>query len=362
MKTNFLRLFIYLCLLIAGFVYASNMGGALPYLCLFSLLLYFPVSGIFIFISYQSLRVIQGLSSHRVMKDEDQPFEITLENAFFLPINDMKLIPEDELTEFEFYENSDIIYRNGPMISLKPFEKITAKGRVNCRYAGVYDVGILSTVFYDPFGIIGIELPLPTLFEATVIPRITDIANSVLDFENLKNSSRIKSRLIREPIPGNELRPYVMGDPMKNIHWKASAAAGELISRTPEFLDLRKIALILIAQPPASNKNKPEFIKKRDYFLEFAVSCVYYHANKGENIRVVYPRGSIKDVQISTLDEFSKFYDDISRGPFYNRDSGEEYLKEYCEGMASDEQDTIIIIIRESEYRTEGFIEVRNNL
>ena len=102
----------------------------------------------------------------------------------------------------------------------------------------------------------------------------------------------------------NETRPYVAGDPMKNIHWKVSAATGELTSRVPELLDLKSIVVVLIAQPPAEFKNNTDYIKRRDYFLEFVVSCAYYHADKGESIRMIYPRGTIKDIQVSTLDEF----------------------------------------------------------
>ncbi|WP_408072157.1 DUF58 domain-containing protein [Butyrivibrio sp. JL13D10] len=295
------------------------------------------------------------------MKGEDQPYSLTIENAGFFRINDSLLRMEDELTMTRFAGDEEgVADEKMNMVNLTPGERVLIDGQVNCKYAGNYDVGLLRVSFFDPFGIYGASFDIPSPYRVTVMPMITDVANNVLDFENLKNGSRIKSLLLKEPTPGNEIRPYRVGDPIKQIHWKASAAAGEMMTRTPELLDLKKISLILISEISELKKNDPVFIKRRDYFLEFAVSAVYYHAQKGESIQVVYPRGEIKNIQVATLENFSEFYEDISKGPFYNRDSDKEKLETQSESMAQNGQDGIIITVRESEYGTEHFLEIRN--
>ena len=365
MKVNFKRLFVFLIILIGATVWASYMGGALPYMCLFSVLFYLPVSAFYILINNHFFQVYQELPSRRVLKNEEQPYKLTIENAGVFRINDTRLQTEEELASTSFIdfsesENRVEMCKDKPVINLTPGERARIEGAINCKYAGTYDVGLLRAMFFDPFEIYGASFSIPSPYRVTVMPMITDVANSVLDFENLKNSSRIKSMVLREPTPGNDMRPYRVGDPIKQIHWKASASAGELISRTPELLDLRKISLVLIAENGISKKNEPEFIKRRDYFLEFAVSAVYYHAQKGESIQVVYPRGEIKKVQVASLDNFAEFYEDISKGPFYNRDSDIEKLEMQSESMAENEQDGIIITVRESEYGKEHFLEIRN--
>ncbi len=362
MKVNYKRLFVFLIILIAAVIWASYMGGALPYMCLFSVLFYLPISAVYILISNHFFQVFQELPSRRVMKNEEQPYKLTIENAGPFRINDVQLQTEEELTTTSFKSEDESAAGNEkkPVINLTPGERVLIEGLINCKYAGNYDVGLLRAMFFDPFEIYGASFSIPEPYRVTVMPMITDIANSALDFENLKNSSRIKSLILREPTPGNDMRPYRPGDPIKQIHWKATASAGELITRTPEVLDLKRIALVLIAENGISQKNEPQFIKRRDYFLEFAVSAVYYHAQKGESIHVVYPRGEIKNIQVASLESFSEFYEDISKGPFYNRESDIEKLEKQSESMAENEQDGIIITVRESEYGTEHFLEIRN--
>lgn len=291
-----------------------------------------------------------------VMKNQEQPFSLTLENGGIIRINDGRLGFEANFSDLVLADKEEDTEKT---INLAPTERIVLKGAATCRYAGTYDIGLKEVSFRDPFGIIEVKLPVPEPYRVTVMPRITDIADNVLDFENLKNSSRLKSVLLKEPTPGNELRPYIYGDTIRNIHWKASAAAGELISRIPEPLDLKKITMVLIAENDVPDRNDHDFIKRRDYFLEFAVSAAYYHAVKGESIQIIYPRGEIRDRQVASLDGFSEFYNDISRGPFYNGEGDYNRLKDLSESRLKNELDSIIITVRESEYGTEDFLDVR---
>ena len=392
MKINYRRFFIFLIILIAAVVLASYMGGPFPYMCLFSMLFYLPFSAVYIFISNYFFRVYQELPSRRVMKNENQPYTLTIENAGIIRINDAELVMEKELTTFDlepgtFNERSEwktVIAsdRTGsenelglleeeknadsedkgdkPALNLTPGERVNIHGVISCKYAGIYDVGLISVKFTDPFMLYEASFSGPSSYRVTVMPRITDVANDILDFENMKNSSRIKSAVLREPVPANEIRHYRPGDPLKQIHWKASASAGELISRIPEALDLRKISLILIAEKDTSKKYEPGFIKRRDCFLEFAVSAVYYHVQKGESIQVIYPRGEIKSIQVGSPEGFAKFYEDISKGPFYNKVGDFETIEAQKASMAENDEDAIIITVRESEYGNEHFLGIRN--
>lgn len=363
MKINYKRLLVFFIILIAAVVWASYMGGALPYMCLFSVLFYLPVSAIYILISNQFFQVYQELPSRRIMKNKEQPYKLTIENGGFLRINDAELLFEDELTITTIGSNKESsgALEKQEIVNLTPGERIEIDGILSSMYAGIYDVGLLKIRFFDPFEIYGACFMVPSPYRVTVMPMITDVANSVLDFENLKNSNMIKSLSLREQSAGNDLRPYRVGDPIKNIHWKVSAATGELISRTPELMDLKTISLVLVAENSTDKKNDPDFIKRRDYFLEFAVSAAYYHASKGESIEVVYPRGEIKKAQIGSLESFSDFYEDISKGPFYNREEDVTKISEQSGIMAENEKNGIVITVRESEYGTEHFLEVRNS-
>ena len=307
--------------------------------------------------------VYQELSSHRIMKNEEADYELIIENAGFIKINDCLLVFEDRLcdiSKFELFSKNirKTPYGLLPCIGLGPLEKEVHKGRLSCRYAGTYDIGLVGVVLTDPFGIYMVKCQGVLPFRANVLPKVSDMAGSLIDFENLKNSSKIKSTYLREEVLGNDMRPYVSGDPLKMINWKVSASAGELMSRIPENIDLNKVWMILVADPDAMENRNLEYIKRRDCFLEFAVSAVWMHAEKGESIRIIYPRGEIKDKEVNNPESYLEFYEDLSRGPFYNKPELFDDIREYHRRSKEYEEGCRIITIWEALYGTADFISV----
>ena len=174
MKINYKRLFVFLIILTAAVVWASYMGGALPYMCLFSVLFYLPISAIYILMSNHFFQVYQELPSRRVMKGEDQPYSLTIENAGFFRINDSLLRMEDELTVTRLAgDEESAANEKMNMVNLTPGERALIDGQINCKYAGNYDVGLLRANFFDPFGIYGASFDIPSPYRVTVMPMIT---------------------------------------------------------------------------------------------------------------------------------------------------------------------------------------------
>ncbi len=356
MKISPWRFTAYILLLAGSVVLASLQGGTIPYMCLFTVLLYLPVSLLWTAAGRGFLSVYQETANLRFMKEEEQPWKLILENDGPVRINDLRL-GFDKARSATVTDDASKCSR---IWSEVPGERITIEGKVTALYAGSYSVGLTDITLSDPFGIFLMKFPVPSPLRVTVMPRITSVADSVLNFENLKNSTRMKSPWLKEPVPGNDIRFYRRGDPLRSIHWKASAAAGELMTRVPDNLEVHRIILILIADPDRSENKSIEAIKRRDYFLEFAVSAAWYHADKAEPLLIIYPRGSIKHAMVITPEDFSDFYEDISRGPFYNKESDITELAGYADRAGADEQGNIIIILREREYPSERFLEIRS--
>ena len=369
MKFHPVRFPAYCIVLVLCIIWASFMGGALPYLCLFSMALYLPVSLIYMLVSYHMLMIYQEITDHRVMKGEEQPWKLMLENTGPVRVNDLELVLETALSEMTVPENA----AKAPLLCLVPGERAELSGSMICRFAGTYRVGMTHVAMRDPFAVMTLQREVPSPLRVTVMPRITDIANAVLDFENLRNSSRMKSVLLREPVPGNDIRPYQRGDSLRSIHWKASAAAGTLQTRIPEVMDVRRIVLIMAAEyvSPEEKAGRAlrsktpgqgdamQHVRRRDYFLEFAVSAAWYHAVKGENLLIIYPRGSIRQMLVNSPESFLAFYEEIAKGPFYNREEDAAAILESAQTVSEDGQTGVIITLRESEYPTERFLAVR---
>jgi uncharacterized protein (DUF58 family) len=342
----------YIIALISAVVFASFYGGLLPFLLLYAVLLLIPVSIIYIVLNYRFLSVYQELDSHRIVKGESHDFTVSLDNTGILPIHDMKMILHSDRCDFD-------AIRDKAKISLKAKQSVKLKAKAVCLYGGAYDVGLKSVGFSDPFGIIGIELNVPYTFRAVVAPKITEIAGTYMDIENLRNSIGMKSTVNNEEIPGNDMRLYVPGDPIRSINWKVSARLDKYVVRIPDRMDTRRITLILEPVNMSAVVQDTEFLRRRDYFLEFCVSAAWYFASRGLPVKIVYPSGKITEKQIDSHESFREFYIDVAGGMIYRSEDERDRMHKLAqERRQTGYGEETNVIICEDEWPGEDFCTV----
>ncbi len=305
------NLFIYIVMVIASIVFASYYGGPVSFALLYAMLLLVPVSFIYIFFNFISLHIYQEIEVHKLTKAEDHKYRAVIENAGLLPIHRMKLgLYTDRCRLYEIEE--------GKEVSLSSWEKTELNSSINCIYAGNYEVGIESVTFTDPFNILSVVLDVPYSFRAIVRPRITDVADRDLDLENIINNTWLKSNLLFEDIPGSDLRAYQKGDPLKSVNWKVSARLSEMMVRIPEKMEKRTVTILLKAANIPRGEQDIEFLKMRDYFLEFAVSAAWHFGRQNVPVKLIYPSGDIKESLVDSYESFMTFYNVVADGIFYN--------------------------------------------
>ncbi len=346
------NLIIYLVFLIAGIVFASFYGGAVAYAPLSALLLFLPVSALYIFICFKFLRVYQEVEVHKLTKGEVHRFRASLENAGLLPIHDMGLV---------LYKDRCNLYDipSGTKLSLNVREKKELTSGINCLFAGAYYVGIERVSFADPFHIFEIALDVPYSFRALVKPRITDIAGKALDLENLVNSTGQKSLRLPEDTPGNDIRPYVKGDSKASINWKVSAKAGDLMVRVPDRMEKRRVSIIMNVRDIPEREWDNAFLKSRDYFLEFVVSAARHFADQGIPLTIIYPAGKVTEARIDSEKSFTEFYERISDGLFFSSKEEKAQLQKLIASHRDNTNDRETwIIINEKPSDETNFIEI----
>ena len=96
------------------------------------------------------------------------------------------------------------------------------------RQRGLHSAGPLVLSFGDVFGIARRELALPSPQYTLVYPRI--LALQELDLPAVAMFGDLRSRrpLIGDPARPSGVREYRAGDPLHDIHWRATAASGSL--------------------------------------------------------------------------------------------------------------------------------------
>ncbi|MDO4804208.1 MAG: DUF58 domain-containing protein [Lachnospiraceae bacterium] len=334
---------MYLLILAASLIFASYHGGPVSFAWLYAVLLIIPFSVAYIFLNYHFLRIFQEIEVHRLVRDEDHSYRAVIENAGLLPIHKMRL--------FTFHDRCDLYeIRDGQMLSLKARQKTELHSGISCKYAGSYDVGIKSVGFSDPFSVFSVDLDVPYTFRAVVSPRITTLADSVLELENRRNSTGLKSDRLREDIPGSDMRPYQQGDPLHSINWKVSARYSEWVVRVPDLMEKRSVTILMLAANAPADRQDLSFLKNRDYFLEFAVSAAWNFARQGVPVRIIYPAGKVSETVVDSYESFMDFYKLAADGIFYSSQGEFEKLRdmlsdiETLQGNSADENGTRILI------------------
>lgn len=292
-------LLIYLVLLAGAVTFVSFYGGALPYALCFLLLLY-PVFSLChkIYVDL-ALRIFHELPERRVEKYKDTEYRLVLENRGPFPIHDLELTYEERLC---------LLPKKETRISLMPGQHITLIFELSCKYAGTYPIGLLSYTIRDPFHLFSYTFRTPAEFRAIVRPRVTDVAEKEMLTERERSKSGAKHPFLFESIAGSDLKQYQAGDSVHAVHWKNYARTGELMVRKPDEQDLSGVHVFLDSLEPSVEETD---VRRRDLFLEYAVSLANCFLKQGRSIDFCYPAGDVKRMMIASWNDFLVFVDQM---------------------------------------------------
>ena len=343
------RFLIYVIVLILSVIFASFYGGPVSFVWLHAMLLLLPVSFCYIFFSFRFLAIYQEIEVHKVLKGEVHNYRIFLENTGIFPIHNMTFgLYKDRCRLMEISEKAKI--------SLDIHEKKELCSPMICSYAGAYNVGVEHLIFQDPFKIFRVIFDVPYSFRAIVSPRITDVAESSLDIENTLNSTGFKSTQLFEEIPGSDFRAYQAGDNLSMINWKMTARFGEPYARIPDRMEKRSVTILLDAVDSKENEMPLEALKKRDFFLEFAVSAAWHFGRQNVPVKLIFPAGEVKEVVVDSYDTFQDFYNIVSEGIFYNSEKEYEKMRGFIDiGRTGERDGGVFVIIREEKEPGEDY-------
>ena len=335
------HMLLYFAVVAGSLVFSSFYGGPASFVWLYAVLLLIPLSALYILANYTFLRVYQEIEVHRPVRGEDHKYRAKIENAGILPIHAMGL---------NIYSDRCDLYgiEDGQKISLGAGESRELVSGISCRYAGSYDIGIHSVSFTDPFALFTLTLEVPYTFRAAVSPPVTGLADRVLDLENRVNSTGLRSSRLSEETPGSDMRPYQRGDALSSINWKVSARLGSPVTRVPDKMEKRTVTILMQAAYDPDREQDLEFIQKRDFFLEFAVSAVWHFAGQGIPVRMVFPAGTVTRSTADSYETFMEFYNIAADGIFYySQQEYEQFLSLTADPRSITNEDGTWILIRE---------------
>lgn len=130
-------------------------------------------------------------------------------------------------------------------VLLMPFSSIRLQYRLHCARRGYFRVGPVLFETGDFFGLNRRFATGEMTHFITVYPRVVPLERYGIPTSRPMGETVVKRRLVEDPTRLAGVREYHTGDPLRRIHWKATARTGRLHSRVYEYSTLIGANIIL---------------------------------------------------------------------------------------------------------------------
>lgn len=128
--------------------------------------------------------------------------------------------------------------------SLRWYEQVVWRYRVTCSARGAYRFGPAQINAGDPFGFYRSTMDVDLSAPIIVYPRLLALDELGLPSRHPLGDLRAR-QLIRDPLRTIGIRDYHPEDPLKDVHWSATARTGKLQTRLYEPTTSRELAIFL---------------------------------------------------------------------------------------------------------------------
>ena len=128
--------------------------------------------------------------------------------------------------------------------SMRWYERLTWRYRVRCLARGAYRFGPAQLESGDPFGFYRTFREFPQRTSLVVYPRLLPLEELGLPARHPIGDLRMR-QLIRDPLRTIGIRDYHPEDPIKDVHWSATARTGTLQTRIYESTTALDLAIFL---------------------------------------------------------------------------------------------------------------------
>ena len=258
----------------------------------------------------------QMLSNDIISKAQKTVYTVTIRNRSFLPCSFARI--RLEACAIGLDTSSRERY-----FSLLPYKNYAFDFQINGIYRGEYAVGIKDITCYDFLGLFQFKLPVSELLTLTITPRIISISDLSLD-SAVQDAADSRNYIQGEDYSNiAELREFQPTDSYRQIHWKASAKKGELISKN--FHEEERHAAAFFVDNSRISRHLSAALEKEDRMMERVVSVMSYCHRAG------YPI-SLEAIGVKRVDftiDFTRLYQEASKIPFRGSSGFNVLLNDY---------------------------------
>ena len=134
------------------------------------------------------------------------------------------------------------------VFTLPAFSQVTRKNRVKLSHRGHYVLNNVSVTTGDLLGMMIISEEYSAPAEIFVYPKLLPDNDFPLPSTRYQGDVSVKRFIIDDPFLVNGIRAYREGDPVRDIHWAATARVGALQVKTHDFTADPKLLVLINVQ------------------------------------------------------------------------------------------------------------------
>lgn len=132
--------------------------------------------------------------------------------------------------------------------TLMPYQQIRRRHRVRFLHRGAYNLGNASLTAGDILGFTKFQRTQALSAPVLVYPQLLADEEIPIPMSRLLGELTRRPQLQQDPFLVRGLRPYLPGDPVRDIHWPATARTGEVQVRVHDYSARTKLLVVLNAQ------------------------------------------------------------------------------------------------------------------
>ncbi len=134
------------------------------------------------------------------------------------------------------------------LFTLMPYQQVRRRHRVRFLHRGVYDLGNATLTVGDILGLFQKSREQAMRVPVLVFPRLLEENELPKPLSLLLGEAATRRQLLTDPFLVRGIRPYQIGDPVRDIHWPATARMGEAHVRQFDPTTCMKLMVILNVQ------------------------------------------------------------------------------------------------------------------
>ena len=184
---------------------------------------------------------------------------------------------------------------------LRPFASTRLQYRLRCNRRGFFRIG---PTLFESGDFFGLNRRFATGEDAayiTVYPKIIPLAQYAIPTSKPMGETVVKRRLVEDPTRLAGVREYRTGDPLRRIHWRATARTGTLHSRVYGYSTLVGANIILDFGQEAWGESR----ERAELAVTAAASIASHIADRRQQVGFVSNGGDASDIMPDEIERMT---------------------------------------------------------